>query len=232
MKIYNGIYLNEDGLSNSLRSMHLQTSILGTINENITGFDKVGYQRKDPIVSSFAEYLGTYALKEIPDRTVGRIKETKNPLDFALIKDGYLKYQTPNGTNLTRDGRLMLDKNGFILTLDSNKIIGTDGNPIQLKKIPNSYEDIKVSNDGTISYLDRDTNKLVDTGKFAVVNLAGKPVEEVDIRQGYTENSNVKLEREFFALLPVRRNFEANRQMYILQNDELSRVISELGRTS
>ncbi len=232
MKIYRGIYLSEDGLSNSIRSMHLQTSILSTINENITGFDKIGYQRKDPVVSSFSEYLGAHALKEVTDRTVGRIKETKNPLDFALIKEGYLKYQTPDGVKLTRDGRLKMDKNGYLLTLDNHHILGTDGNPIKLGKIPLSYEDIKVTHDGTISYLDRDTNKLVETGKFAVVNLAGKPVEEIDIRQGYTENSNVKLEREFFALVPVRRNFEANRQMYIIQNDELSRVIQELGRTS
>ena len=53
--------------------MHLQSEMLGIINGNITGFDKVGFQRKDVVVSSFAEYIGAHALSTAVDDEVGRI---------------------------------------------------------------------------------------------------------------------------------------------------------------
>ena len=52
MKLYGGVNLIENGLTNSLRAMHLQSELLAISNENVNGFDKVGYQRKDPVVSS------------------------------------------------------------------------------------------------------------------------------------------------------------------------------------
>ena len=58
MKLRGGINFFENGLTTNVRAMHLQSEMLGIINGNITGFDKVGFQRKDVVVSSFAEYIG------------------------------------------------------------------------------------------------------------------------------------------------------------------------------
>ena len=55
MKLRGGINFFENGLTTNVRAMHLQSEMLGIINGNITGFDKVGFQRKDVVVSSFAE---------------------------------------------------------------------------------------------------------------------------------------------------------------------------------
>ena len=56
MQINGGVRFCEQGMKASIRAMHVQSELIGMINENVAGFDKVGYQRKEPIVSSFTEY--------------------------------------------------------------------------------------------------------------------------------------------------------------------------------
>ncbi|MFH0702798.1 MAG: flagellar basal body rod C-terminal domain-containing protein [bacterium] len=232
MRLYGGINLSEDGISTSVRGLHLQTELMNNINENVVGFNKIGYQRKVPVVSSFAEIIGVHALSEVVDTAVGRMRQTKNPLDFILAKEGYFQCQTPFGVKLTRDGRFKLDKDGYLLTLDDNKILSANGQPIKFQKIPEKLSDIKVNQDGIITALDQDSKEFYEVGQFSVVANNGSTANEIDVRQGFTENSNVNIYAECFNLVPVRRNFEANRQLFIIQNDNLSKTIQELGRAS
>jgi len=232
MKIFGGLHYSEDGLSTSLRGMHLQSGLLNNIGDNINGFNKVGYQRKAPVLSSFAEIIGIQALSEVTDAKAGRISKTDNPLDFALVKEGYLQYQTPEGIKLTRDGRFKLDKDGNLLTLENQKVLSISGQSIKFKFVPDSMDQIKVDKEGKISVYNSKTNKLEYMDQLSVVSNKGKYLSDIDVRQGYAESSNVSLHTEFMNMIPVRRNFEANRQLYIIQNDELSKVIQELGRSS
>ena len=231
-KIFGGISFNEDGISTSLRGMHLQTSLLGTVNENLSNFGQVGYQKKQAVVSSFSEYVGAQALSEVKDTKVGRLRLTKNPLDFAISSEGYFQYQTPQGIKLTRDGRFKLDKKGHLLTLENNKVLSSTGQVIKFKKMPKKLEDIKVDKDGTINVYDNESGQIYSPGQLSIVSNEGSIAKKVDVRQGFTEDSNVTMYQEFFNLIPIRRNFEANRQLYIIQNDELSKTIQELGRSS
>lgn len=231
MRLYGGVS-SDDGFTTSIKGMHLQTQLLAISDENINNFGKIGYQRKIPVVSSFTQYLGANALSEVKDNAVGRIRTTGNSLDFALAKNGYFQYQTPNGVELTRDGRFKLDKNGYMLTQTDFKVLSSNGQPIKFKVIPNELKDIKVGLDGTITSMDPDKKESYKVGKISVVSDKGSIASEIDVRQGCTEDSNVRLESEIYGIVPVRRNFEANRQLFILQNSELSKVIQELGRSS
>ena len=53
MLIRGGVRYTDNGIKIALKAMQLQQAIVGITNENVTGFDKIGYQRKEPIVSSF-----------------------------------------------------------------------------------------------------------------------------------------------------------------------------------
>ena len=57
MRLNAGIFLDNNGLTTSIRAMHLQSELLGIRNENVGGFDKIGYQRREPVVSSFTEFI-------------------------------------------------------------------------------------------------------------------------------------------------------------------------------
>jgi flagellar basal body rod protein FlgG len=232
MKLYGGINLGETGMVTSLKDMHLQTNIMNIINENIQGFNKVGYQKKVPVLSSFAEVLGTDALSENVDEQVGRVKITKNPLDLAIASQGYFQVESPNGIEVTRDGRFKLDKDGNLLNLQNYKVLSNEGKPIKFSVMPKQLEDIKVAQDGTISCLDKTGLKVHTIGKLSLISSEGTMISEPNIKQGYVEESNVALHEEFFNMVPVRRNFEANRQCFLIQNDALSRTIQELGRSS
>ncbi|HBG48832.1 MAG TPA: hypothetical protein DDW90_04895 [Cyanobacteria bacterium UBA9971] len=232
MKLYGGIDMNEGGMISSLRDMTLQTDLMNIINDNIQGFNKVGYQKKVPVVSSFAEFIGSHALSKNVDEQVGRIKITKNPLDLALATEGYFQVMTPNGMQLTRDGRFKLDKDGNLLTLQNYKVLSKEGKSIKLNGVPKELTDIKIEKDGLIRYLDKTNLKLREAGTISIVTSESAILENPDVKQGYVEESNVAMHEELFNMVPIRRNFEANRQLFLIQSDSLSRTIQELGRTS
>ncbi len=230
MKINGGIRYCEKGLTTSLRAMHVQSELIGMYNENVSGFDKIGYQRQEPVVSSFTEFLGVHGLSKTTDDQVGRIMVSENPLDFALANKGYFQVQTADGTKLTRDGRFKLDKEGNLLTLEDDKVLSNAGMPIKLPIVPEQLQDVKVNAKGLISVLNRDTNKFETAGYIGVVDTNGVVVMNPEIKQSYNEYSNVSLQNEFIGMMPVIRNFEANRQVFMIQNQNLQKVISQLGQ--
>ena len=230
MKINGGIRYTEKGLTASLRAMHVQSEIIGMYNENVIGFDKIGFQRKDPVVSSFTEYIGVHGLSQTIDDKVGRIAMSDNPLDIALAEKGYFQTQSAEGIRLTRDGRFKLDKDGYLLTLEDHNVLSNAGIPIKLPIVPEKISDIKINTKGMISVLNRDTHKFETAGFLGVVDSNGAIVMEPQVKQGYNEYSNVSLQNEFIGMMPIIRNFEANRQVFMIQNQNLQKVISQLGQ--
>jgi len=232
MKLNGGIQFDNSGLTASIRAMHLDSEIIGITNENISGFDKVGYQRKEAVVSSFCEYLGVHGLSTTRDDKVGRITQSPNPLDIALANKGYFQIQTDNGVKLSRDGRFQIGKDGTLLTLENDKVLSNAGVPIKFPFIPQDLKQVKVDMNGKITMFNPDTYKLTKIGQIGVVDSNGIAVTDPNIKQGYNEFSNVSLQEEFLSMMPYIKNFDANRQMFMLQNSVLGKTISQLSSTS
>ena len=232
MRINGGIFYNENGLTTSIRAMHLDSELIGISNENIGGFDKVGYQRKEAVVSSFAEFLGVHALSTTKDDKVGRIAVSDNPLDIALANKGYFQTESENGIKLTRDGRFKIGKDGSLSTLEDAHVLSSAGTPIQLPFVPQDLKQIKIDKSGKISLFNPDTNKLMNVGQIGVVDTNGILVMDPNVKQGYNEFSNVSLQQEFITMMPIMKNFDANRQMFMLQNANLGKAISQLSSAS
>ncbi len=231
MELKGYAYAN-DGLTISIKAMQTQMSVLNVHTNNIANYAVPGYQRKEPVVTSFVEFLGPNAVDQATNTEIGRLRRSGNPLDVALASKGYFQRLNAKGTiELSRDGRFQLDKNGDLRSLDNLQILGADGTPIHFSIIPQDLEkSVKISPNGDINVYNERTGKVVSMGRFGVANETGSVANKVDVKQGYVEDSNVMLQQEYMALMPVRREFEANRQMFILQNDSLSRMIQELGR--
>lgn len=230
MRIKGGVQLNESSLKTAIRAMQVQTALMSNVSENVNGFDKVGYQRKESVVSSFTEYLGIDGLSKVVDDTVGRLTTTDNALDLAIATKGYFQVQTPDGIKITRDGRFKIDVNGNFLDLENNKVLSNTGVPITFDKLPEKPSDVIVNARGAIRLFDRKTKKMTHIGTLGVVDQNGVGIVNPQIQQGYTEASNVALQNEFMSLLPIKRNFEANRQMFLIGNSTLQKAISQLGQ--
>lgn len=229
MKLTSGIRYVENGLTTSLKAMQVQSELIGMANENVSGFDKVGYQRREAVVSSFTEYLGVNGLSSTVDDKVGRIALSENPLDLALAKKGYFQTQSKDGVKLTRDGRFKIDKDGNLLTLDDSKVLADNGSPIKLSIIPENLKNIVVNSKGGLSVFNKKTNELQHMANIGVVDANGAIVMSPEVKQGYNEYSNVSLEREFLGMMPVVRNFDANRQIFMIESQNLTKAISQLG---
>ena len=232
MKINGGVRYCELGVRSSIRAMHVATELLGITNENVTGFDKVGYQRKEAVLSSFSEYLGVNGISKNVDEKVGRIMVSEKPLDIALANKGYFQIKTPYGVQLTRDGRFKLDKDGNLLTLEDNKVLSDSGVPIKLHRVPEDLKEVVINRKGTVSIFNKQTRKLETVANLGIVDSNGMAVLSPDVKQGYNEYSNVSLQNEFLAVMPTVRNFEANRQMFIMNNTNMQKAISQLGSAS
>ncbi len=227
--INGGVHFTERGIIQNIRAMRMQTALMAITNENVVGFDKIGYQRKIPVVSSFAEFIGEDAISTTTDDTIGRLGLTENPLDVALAEKGYFQVLTKEGVKLTRDGRFKMNKNGEILSLDGDKILTNMGTPLILPFVPEKLEDISIDLNGVVRVLNNKTRKFETAGTLSVVSQDGVAVLSPNVRQGYNEYSNVSLQTEFMQAMMYPRTFEANRQLYQIQNSNLQRVISSLG---
>jgi flagellar basal body rod protein FlgG len=219
-------------MRSSIRAMHVQSEILGMINENVLGFDKIGFQRREPVISSFTEYLGVHGLSKTVDDQVGRIIVSKNPLDIAMANKGYFQVQTPEGVRLTRDGRFKLDKEGYLLDLEDNHVLSDAGMPLKMPIVPGNASEVVVNSKGKISVYDKSSRQLLEAGYLGIVDSNGLAILDPDVKQGYNESSNVLIQNEFLKIKPVVSNFEANRQIFIIENNNLQRVIQQLGSAS
>lgn len=230
MKIHGGVYYSEDGLSTALRGMNTQTKLFGLIQENIIGYNKIGYQNKEIVLPSFAEVIGSNAISEIKDQEPGRITKTEKALDFAISGKGFFQFLTPQGIQTSRDGRFSMDKDGYLRTLENYKVLSDSGEAVKFKRIPEALEDIKLTSKGELLVLNRQTKELEHAANIGIASEDGSPVKSPDIKQGFLEASNVSLQSEFMKLIPIRRGFAANRQMFIIQNNLLSQTIQQLSR--
>ena len=231
MKLAAGINFDAHGIAQSINAMQMEMDIMGIFGENVVGFDKIGYQRKEAVISSFAEFLGTNALSHSVDDQVGRLVMTQKPLDLALSEKGYFQVLNKDGSiELTRDGRFKINKNGELLTQSDQKVLSMGGSPIILPFVPESVDLIKIGLDGKIGVFDKEKRGLIPSGVIGVVSADGANVASNCVRQGYVESSNVSLEKEYLEMANYKRSFEANRQMFRLQNSKLSSAISRLGQ--
>ena len=160
MIINGGISYLEKGIKTSIRAMQVQSELLSMANENVNGFDKVGYQRKEAVVSSFTEFLGVNGLSQTSDDKIGRISMSDNPLDLAIATKGYFQTRSAEGVKLTRDGRFKIDKEGNLLTLEDNQVLSNAGVPIKLHVIPTDLKDIKIDDSGFLSVYNEKTRKM------------------------------------------------------------------------
>ena len=93
-------------------------------------------------------------------------------------------------------------------------------------------KEVVINRKGTVSIFNKQTRKLEAVANLGVVDSNGMAVLNPDVKQGYNEYSNVSLQNEFLAVMPTVRTFEANRQMFIMNNTNMQKAISQLGSAS
>jgi len=252
MKMIRGLYTSTAGmLVNQKRSE--------TIGENLDNLHTPGYREKHDLVEAFpqmlisrvgksqgkpeAQVIGTIGTGATAEETAvkvapGLIRETNLNTDVALASTGFFVVETVEGERYTRNGRFQLDPNGYLRTEEGHLVLGEDG------PIGPLSADFRVEIDGTVvdqgqvvgrlRVVDIPGTALVREGKTSLYNATVEPVEvaqeDVRIRQGALEESNVDLNALMVDMITVARAYEANQRIVQANDETLQKAVNDIGR--
>ncbi len=185
--------------------------------------------------------LGTGAQVEkiVPLYEEGQYRETQNPFDLAIHGDGFFTLQTPQGIRYTRNGAFTLNSDGQLVNEEGYFVLGEGGVMTLQGKNVAFGTDNTVYVDGTL--VDRlritrfpDTAGIEKVGHNLYIDIMGfneeVPPNEVEIKQGFLELSNVNVVTEMSRMIEVMRTYEANQRMVSYQDQTLDLVINTVGR--
>ncbi len=214
-------------------------------NVNTTGFKKdvVHFRQlldSQILVAALSGQPGDVNAEEvITNFEQGELRRTDNPLDVALDGPGFFVVLTPNGERLTRNGNFMMNAEGELVTADGYAVQG-EGGPIQL--FPG---DVEIRPDGTIyqNGVEVDHLKIVDLPRPYPLQKEGhnlfrlirqipdfNEAKDVQVRQGFLEESNVNPITEMIRLISISKAFQAGQRAIHAQDRTLDRAVNTVGR--
>ncbi|HEY0901090.1 MAG TPA: flagellar basal-body rod protein FlgG [Micavibrio sp.] len=177
----------------------------------------------------------------------GPIQMTENPLDLAILGDGFFQIQRPDGTTAyTRSGVFQVNGDGEIVT--------SQGYPLEPNiNVPDDAISVSINLSGEVfAQLQGQTN-MVNLGQIQTANFVnpaglesvgdslfleteasgapqvGSPDTENfgAIRQGALESSNVNVVEEITQLITAQRAYEMNSKV-IQTSDEMLQTVTQL----
>ena len=230
------------GLYISAAGMTAQELNQERISNNLANLATVGYKKDTHVFRSFREiYLdridrlpggkinrgqvgslhdGPLIDASVTDFSAGALQHTGGQLDLALQGRGFFTIETPDGLRYSRNGAFHLDDGGFLVNEEGYYVLGYEGR-IQL-----AQSGCTIAADGTILLAGEPVERLLladfpawerlektGQGLFrAPEDLAPRPAEEVVVKQGYLEQSNVDVIREMTDLIATMRIYEMNQK--------------------
>jgi flagellar basal-body rod protein FlgF len=225
-----GLYIAASGMLSEMQRQDL-------IANDLANASTPGYKADRTAQHSFEEMLlanrqtgaqigslgsGVTIASQVTDLAAQPVRETGEPLDFAVLGDGFFGVQTPEGMRFTRNGRFMADGAGRLTDQLGNAIVGRDGNPVT------------VGADGT-----------VDPGRLGVFNVqnarkageglfSGAAAGPADgkARSGALEASGVDAARTMVDMIASLRAFEAGQRVITTIDGTLQKAANDVGRVS
>ncbi|HTA77658.1 MAG TPA: flagellar basal-body rod protein FlgF [bacterium] len=173
------------------------------------------------------------------DFAQGAHLQTQNPLDLAISGSNFFTVMAPNGkTFLTRDGSFDLDANGRLATKDGLPVMGhngeifIDGSQVVVDKEGNITVDSKPLDQLLIvkaqdqTQLTKVGHNLFEAGPQAKVD---KAPDDINVQQGFLEQSNVNSMREMVNMIDTYRSYELNSRIISTYDHVMSEASSEIG---
>jgi flagellar basal-body rod protein FlgF len=216
----------ESGLYVALSSQVALERRLTTIADNMANTSTIGYRATGVKFENLVSGSGTEAVSFVSSGDTyianvgGSLRETGNPLDFAIQGDAWFAIQGPNGTVMTRDGRFSMLNTGELVTLQGYPVLDAGGAPLQLDPLGGSPE---AGADGMLRQNGRQIGAIglfqfspgVNFTRFGNSGIVpeGNPVpivdrQEIGVAQGFVEDSNVNAVKEMMELIQVQRAFD------------------------
>ncbi len=211
---------------------------LEAVSNHLANVDTTGF-KKDVI-----SFDNKFKAELNKDYSQGDIKTTGNPFDIALASPGFLKIETKEGIQYTRNGNFSLNNEGLLVDMNGNPVLGQGGAIfIDIENVEgqgpeiNGIGEIRVGGD-IVDTLDvvtfEDLGKLEKKGQNLFVytgNTADEIIpENIVIKHMALEGSNVQAVEEMVKMIDFHRMFETFTKAMMTFDELDNKVISEVGR--
>lgn len=229
-----------DSIQLSTEAMNARIHQQEVIANNLANVNTIGF-KKDRVFQEVLTEASENSESKVEEVTVfeqGPLRETKNPLDIALVGKGFFTLQSSEGRRYTRNGHFRLDASGQLVLEEGVVVMGENG-PIEGRGEMHVDERGKVYFDGV--FLDKlwivtfnEPYPLRKTGnsQFVLTDESSPEleVEDVVVKQGSLEESNVNPVEEMVNMITVFRYFEADQKSLRAQDELLSRAVNDVGK--
>jgi flagellar basal-body rod protein FlgG len=260
----------QEVLAIALASMHHDMSRVDHIALNLANATTPGYKREVVAVRPFADAVDALAAEAQPggevargearpspgalqvfsDLRPGTLKMTGQPLDLALMGDGFFEVSTASGPAYTRQGTFKVDERGRLVTLQGHSVMGRSGeitlttqNPLidAAGNVTEPHATTGPSAGGPgaivaqlkVVRFDRPEalERLGEGLLTAPSGLSPSPLADTrpQVRQGALENANVSSMHEMVQLVQTMRHFESMQKVAQGCDEMLGTAIRKLG---
>jgi flagellar basal-body rod protein FlgF len=230
-------------------SIDALTRELEIITHNLANASTAGFKRR---CNAFTKALDTqqgspdtYSPGQIDletslDFSQGSFTQTGSPLDFAIMGKGFFVVETPEGPLYTRNGSFQINNNGQLAD-STGRIVSGEAGPITVPPTV-GISQLSVSADGTITAsgvnigklqimdFKENENKLIPAGTNCFVmpdtEVRPTPAENIVVKQGFQEASNVKVVDELVDMIMVSRLYEANMRYLSAQKENTGSIMN------
>jgi flagellar basal body rod protein FlgG len=172
------------------------------------------------------------------DFSAGKLMQTGNPADLAIVDGGFFAARNPAGQLLyLRGGQFHRDVDGRLVTVDGLSL-QADGRDLGLKDGAFAIAaDAVVTQGGEpvgrldiVDFTDRQALTRVAGGGFAALDGQGQPVDHPIVKQGVVEASNVATAGEMVSMMAALRRAETGQKLMNTYDDLMGRVLTTFGQ--
>lgn len=191
--------------------------------------------------------LGVRAGSVYREHAQGPIQITENPLDVAIMGQGYFQIQLPSGQlAYTRDGTFQINEVGQIVTVqgyivEPNLTIPQEAVSIDINEsgevlvsLPNQTATQNVGQFQTANFINDAGLEAIGGNLYLETDASGRAITGIPgqldfgpLRQSALEKSNVNVVEEITDLITAQRAYELNSNV-ISTSDEMLQTITQL----
>lgn len=253
------------GLFTAYTGMANEQKRLDIIANNLANAATVGYKEENVTNQAFDDVLAVKIRdnsEAYNDRRIGRmslgvklgevytnfsqgsLRETGVTYNLALDGKGFFTLSVTDKagnthTRYTRNGNFTMNRDGYIVDTDGNRLMGENGEII----VPIEAVNVVIDANGAIyadgQYVDtvlitdfEDYNYLQKTGDtmYEAVEGAETVPAAASVMQGYTEQSNVNVVSEMVEMISITRAYEANQKVIQSIDQTLDKATNSIGK--
>ncbi len=225
------------GLFTAIDSALVQKTRFDAISNNLANVNTNGFKKDNGSFRS-ATFASELAQRSTTDFSRGNILQTGNPLDVALDGTGFFKIETDRGERYTQNGAFTLDSMGYLVTEGGKRVMGKNG-PMDL-----GGGEVRISSRGEVSVNGQLVDQLAVVGFNRLQDLvkegdatysnAGSPdnlieTEDIQVKQGYLEKSNVNPTEEMVKMMEMFRIYESTQGIIQNMGEMTDKMLSGFG---